>query len=186
VGWHTDSTISESRELKLDENITITIRAYGNPGEEKSYGLPYCLLFVYDSLPRSITLVIDVRGLDRDDYVKVERIIATQDSPFTRHTLGTVILPLKNGSKNQLSQTDGLGSVPKATSDLHDSVYRLSHNLTHSITGEGHVDLDFSVSTNRGSDKTEASIPHPIKLTIQQKQNFYIVFGWQSLLYSEL
>lgn len=186
IGWYTDSVMTERCVLSFEPGVTLTIRAYGHPGAESSLGIPYCLLLSKESLPRSLSVVIDVQGLDHDGQVRIERIVATQDSPKTRHLFEAAILPVKDGLEEKFAQKESVAPGSQSAQNLTAPVTRLSHTLANSITSEGVVSLEFFVSTKNGDPETKSSPPQPVTLWIQQRQEFCVVLGWQALFYSQL
>lgn len=186
VGWYTDSVITERQVLSIEPGVTLTIRTTMHPGTERSIGIPYFLLLSKESLPRSLTVVIDVQGLEHESQVSIERIMATQDSPQTKQLFEAISLTVKDGLETKRPQRENAKSGPQSAHRLTDPVTRLSHTLANAITSEGVVYLEFFVSTKTGDQKAKSSPPQPVKFSIQQRQNFCIVLGWQSLLYSQL
>ena len=186
VGWYTESVITERQVLSIEPGVTLTIRTTMHPGTERSIGIPYFLLLSKESLPRSLTVVIDAQGLEHDSQVSIERIMATQDSPESPQVFEDISLPVKDALGAKLIQRGSSVSGYQSPHSLTDPVTRLSHTLANAITSEGVVYLEFFVSTKNGDQKAKSSPPQPVKFSIQQRQNFCIVLGWQSLLYSQL
>lgn len=164
LGLHIQTSVQTSsptsKRVELGPDYSVEIKSFINTGRVRTIGIPYFLHLKYDTLPRSVNVVIELHGFKDDSKVFMKVL--------DRHTNQAVRHEHKAGTE----------TILKKFSLADESGYRYGCNLPDVIDSDGELPLFVILSVVEDGAELRSEI---VEIQISQKQAVRFALGWQIL-----